>query len=181
MLVTIQEVQVQAAPNGKNYEVAEVNYLREGKPETRKIVSFSNPDVFKTLSNLTEFPVDVNVVLRKDGSFWNWVKIEIAGKETNNAKKEEVAAPEASRPSQRSATQSAPFRQGRVTGSNYETPEERARRQVYIIRQSSITSAIAFLAARNPKGFDVPVEEVLKLASQFENFVMTPRVEDTPL
>jgi hypothetical protein len=53
--------------------------------------------------------------------------------------------------------------------SNYETPEERAQRQVLIVRQSSLSSAVAMLTA----GAKTPpkVEDVLALASRLEGFV----------
>jgi hypothetical protein len=58
-----------------------------------------------------------------------------------------------------------------VLGSNYETPAERAKRQVYIVRQSSINAAIALYVAQNPKGAAVSVEEILKVAGTFEAYV----------
>lgn len=52
--------------------------------------------------------------------------------------------------------------------SNWETSEERAKKQVYIIRQSSISSAVALAASLKFKG----IGEVLEVAKQFEEFVM---------
>lgn len=48
---------------------------------------------------------------------------------------------------------------------NWETSEERAARQVYIVRQSSVSSAIAL----KPKA---SVSEVIEVAREFEAFVM---------
>lgn len=50
--------------------------------------------------------------------------------------------------------------------STYETPEERAKKQVYIVRQSSIATAASFL-----KGEDTQPERILELAKQFEAYV----------
>lgn len=58
----------------------------------------------------------------------------------------------------------------RVTGSNYETKEERAARQVYIIRQSSISSAIDLLKDSKPT-----VEGVLNVAKQFEEYIFSEK------
>lgn len=52
--------------------------------------------------------------------------------------------------------------------STYETPEERAARQVYIVRQSSIGHALTYLSA-NKK--DYSVTDILKLAKTFETHV----------
>ena len=52
--------------------------------------------------------------------------------------------------------------------STYETPEERAKRQVLIVRQSSLSSAIELLKT-DKKSPTVP--EVLQVAKQFEAYV----------
>jgi len=57
---------------------------------------------------------------------------------------------------------------GRVTGSNYETPAERAENRAKIVRQSSINYAIQLLKTEK---VTPSVEDVLKVAAQFESFV----------
>ena len=52
--------------------------------------------------------------------------------------------------------------------NTYETPEERAKRQVLIVRQSSLSSAIELLKT-DKKSPTVP--EVLQVAKQFEAYV----------
>ena len=60
----------------------------------------------------------------------------------------------------------------RVTGSTYETPEERAKKQVVIIRQSQISNAIAYLTDHaGPAGEVISVERVVEVAEAFEKFV----------
>jgi hypothetical protein len=53
--------------------------------------------------------------------------------------------------------------------STYETPEERAKRQVLIVRQSSLSSAIELLGvgAKSP----AKVDDVIAVAKQFEGYV----------
>jgi hypothetical protein len=51
--------------------------------------------------------------------------------------------------------------------STYETPEERAARQVLIVRQSSISSAVEFAVAHKVKD----PQEVIAIAKQFEDYV----------
>lgn len=58
----------------------------------------------------------------------------------------------------------APSRGGKVLGSTYETPEERAKKQVIITRQASVNAAIEFL--RNNKA--ITVDQVLDIAKSFE-------------
>ncbi len=57
----------------------------------------------------------------------------------------------------------------------YETPEERAQRQVYIIRQSSLSSAIAFSATLKTP---LPLKEVLKVAEEMSAFVFQTEFDD---
>lgn len=57
---------------------------------------------------------------------------------------------------------------GKVTGSNYETPDEREWNRVRIVRQSTLAQAVNVLKTDKT----VPnVDEVLALASKFEEFV----------
>jgi hypothetical protein len=56
--------------------------------------------------------------------------------------------------------------------NTYETADERAHKQVYIVRQSSISSAIALL----PKA---KVEDILQTAKQFEEYVFGKNLIET--
>jgi hypothetical protein len=64
----------------------------------------------------------------------------------------------------------------RVTGSNYETKEERAQRQILIVRQSSLSSAVELL------GPGKSVDDVINVAKQFEAYVFgdTEASDDIP-
>lgn len=53
--------------------------------------------------------------------------------------------------------------------STYETPEERAQKQLYIIRQSSLSSAIALVAALGDK--KATPQSVIAQAKLFEGYV----------
>ena len=150
MFVTITKIEVTSV---KKYRQAEVSYTRDGKDETRKILSFVNTKVFATLESLRNFPIDVNVVMVKnDKGYWEWTDIEMAPQGVKEDAKPNV--------------------KGKVIGSNYETPEERARRQVYIIRQSSISSAIEFIATTNVVEGKATVADVIEVAKAFEAHVM---------
>jgi hypothetical protein len=61
----------------------------------------------------------------------------------------------------------------RVSGSNYETKDERAARQVMIVRQSSLSNAIATLNIKGTKDLtESPSSAVIALAKLYEGFVL---------
>ena len=150
MLINIIDVgqpNTHAAKNGRNYQSIEVTYKAEnGQVANKKLMSFSNPSVFNHIKGLAKGDT-LNVTTTKDANgYWQWTGI---------GGDNEVAQQPATKSSQPT----------RVTGSNYETKEERAARQVYIIRQSSISSAVELL------GTGKSVDEVLSVAKQFEAYV----------
>lgn len=162
MLVTLNSIVVEKAPKG--YSIANISFTRDGKVEMRKIMSFGgSAKAFNQLVELKDFPKDVNVVMEKNAKgFWEWKSIETPTIGVSNGSSN-TGATSGQRP-------------GKVIGSNYETPEERARRQVYIIRQSSISSAIEYFKAQSPKGFEGGISDVLEVAKDFENYVMDTNV-----
>ena len=156
MLVQLDNVEVTKAPKG--YQIAEVSFTRDGKQEKRKIMSFAAPTVFNKLQGYKNFPFDVNITMEKNDKtgYWDWKDIETQTQGNSNVGTNSTG----SKPS------------GKVIGSNYETPEERARRQVYIVRQSSLATAVELLKAQSPKGTEVGAQEVIETAKEFEAFVM---------
>ena len=159
MQITVIDVgtpNTHTAKNGRSYQSMEVTYKGDnGNVASKKLMSFSNPDVFKTAQTWQKNDT-VNINAQKDDNgYWQWVGILGEGESAP------VAKASASNPSKSSST--------RVTGSNYETKEERAQRQVMIVRQSSISSAVNVLTA---EGKSPTAQQVLDLASTFENFVM---------
>ncbi len=151
MQVTINGVSI--VDKGK-YKAADVSFNKDGKDETRSVVSFGDSaPAFTALAALKTFPLSANIKMVKAGKYWNWIGVEVGGNtETATAKSG-----------------------GRVTGSNYETSEERARRQVYIVRQSSVSAAIEIL-----KTEDLDVDDVIDLAKKIEAHVfkqIEPEIE----
>lgn len=127
--------------------------LGTGRVSGKKIMSFSNKDVFETL-NAAKAGDDFTVKAEKDDKgFWQWTAI---------TKGVSTVVENSSKGTAQSAMHSAPR-------SNFETPEERAQRQVYIIRQSSLSNAIATLgvgAKTHPKP-----DDVIGLAKKYEDYV----------
>lgn len=138
-------------------EVAYKNLDRDGKVEGKKVMSFGDSkNAFDVLKDAkTNETYDVKNV--KIGDFWNWVE----------AVKTEGGASVAG-----SSTQGATT----APRSNYETAEERKQRQDYIIRQSSLSTAVALLKTEK----SVPTkEEVAATAEFFVSFVYNkPNLSD---
>ena len=155
MQITVIDVgtpNTHAAKNGRSYQSLEVTYKGvDGKVGNKKLMSFTNPTVFKAAQEWSKGTV-VDVTTQKDDQgYWQWTAI--GG---------EVMAQEA--PSKPAAAGV-----NRTTGSNYETKEERAARQVYIVRQSSISAAVSTLTvgAKSAPSAD----SIIELAKQFEAYV----------
>ncbi len=152
--VTIQEVTVSTVNTGKKpYSVAVVTYTTDrGDNKEKKIMSFSNPAVFAAVSKIKNPTV---VEVENDGApYYNWTQLKIANDE----------APRAAASGATSV---------KVATSTYETAEERKIKQLYIIRQSSITNALTYL-----KDEDSSVDEVLTVAQKFVDFVYGNKFEE---
>lgn len=152
--IVIQEVKIEEVRNGKNkYDKAEVVYSSNGQNRTQKIMSFSNPAIFAQVRKMVSGETyDVEVV-KNDAGFNQWAKIVATSGE---------AAPVA---------EGKPAPAGRTSVSTYETAEERRIKQMYIIKQSSISSAIEFSKHPQFAGANVTVEDLLVTAQQFVDFV----------
>jgi hypothetical protein len=160
-VIDVGQPNTHTAKNGRSYQSMEVTYKGEnGNVASKKLMSFANPDVFKSAQTWTKNDT-VNVNAQKDDNgYWQWISILGEGE---------------SAPVQAKTT-ATPNKSTRVTGSNYETKEERAQRQVMIVRQSSISSAVNVLTA---EGKSPSAKEVLGLAKTFENYVMDNKTIET--
>jgi len=142
---------------GRGYTELEVIYKGDdGKASTKKIMSFSNPAVFKAIQSAKNGDKLEIKTQKDDNGYWQWTGI--GGGSSGGA----------------TSTASQPAT--KVVGSNYETKEERAIKQRYIVRQSSLTTALAVLSV-GAKSVDK--QAVLDLAKEFEEWVF--RNDATPL
>ena len=155
--VDVSTPQVTKTAKGQ-YQAIEVSYKNEqGQIQGKKLMSFSNPTVFKAIQEFAKGDILNVEAVKDDQGYWQWKAVQ----------KSDGSEP---------VTTSKPATTGgKVTGSNYETPEERAKRQVYIVRQSSISSAIELLKSN---GNDVKVDNVFSIAKQLEDYVFGN--SDTP-
>ena len=166
MRIEIINVQSTSKPtkNGGTYtqlDVAYKNLGNNGKIEGKKIMSFSNKDVFANLQKATAGQV-FEVTTVKEGEYWQWSQVT----EQGGSDQSPASSPGKS------------FNSGSTTTpkSTYETPEERAVRQKLIVRQSSISSAIETLKV-DKKAIDP--NDVLKVAQIYSDWVFgvsTPTV-----
>ena len=138
---------------GKPYQELEIIYKDDsGKANTKKLMSFNQPEVYKAFVKASAGSV-LTVESQKQGEYWVWVEIVQAGSVSPS-----VGAV---------ATTVTPVK----ATSNYESQEERAVKQRYIVRQSSLSNAIAALSV----GSKTPhsSEEIIDLAKEFEAYVFS--------
>ena len=165
MQLTIEILEVKVNNMGKYnmFDVAYKDLGDGGKVAGRKIPDFIITEGKNVLQNAKTGDVltveAIKELSKKDGKeYWQWKKFSQGGSVQPTTKSG-------------SATTVAPR-------SNYETPEERKQRQDYIIRQSSLSNAIAVLKTDKavPK-----TEEVLDLAEQFVIFVYGNKTVTDPM
>lgn len=143
--------------NKGKYNMLTVDFknLKFDKNESKKIVSFTNKDVYNTLKGASAGD-EFTVTAVKGEQYWEWQNVSPRGE----------APPESSTGGNVSTATSKPA--ATTPKSTYETPEERAKKQLYIVRQSSIGAAINLLKTEKV----IPsVADVIATAKQFENYV----------
>lgn len=158
---------------GKNtWKSLEVAFKKDGKIEGKKLVDFNNKDVFEVLANSKQGDFFSVVSEKDDNGYWQWTSVgesaEDAGAEASGSE-ENTPTPDPKPVPQRSAP-------GRVTGSNYETPEERALRRNFdqvkhrqIGRQGCLNTALT-LVLHNSQGMPVSEDAVIDVAKKFIAF-----------
>lgn len=160
MQIQIQFLSVTEENRGK-FKMAEVIYkdLNSGKPGNKKIASFSKGvyDVIVKAKSGDLFTVDMQ---KNDKGYWDWTQV----KPTDSVSTTSSAEGKSSFPAPK---------------SNYETPEERAKKQVYIVRQSSLSTAVDYL---NGTGAikKSSAQDVILCAKEFEDYVFGRDAESSP-
>lgn len=152
MLARIIKTEAIEKPKYKAYKVTYKN-LETGKPLSTNVVNFGDTlDVYNKLATVKVGDVfDVTVV--KNGDFYNWVKMEPA------------AAPAEEAPEQPSAA-AAGRRGATSTAREWEDASERALRQILIVRQSSVSTAVAAVV-----GGAIDGKELFPFAEKVEAWV----------
>jgi len=181
MNITILSVQstTQTSKAGKPYQQLEVAFKNNtfGKVESKKLMPFgANKAAFDALANAAVGSVFEVAVVKNDAGYNDWTSVTQAppgavlgtGSINTQAGNQKATA-------------------GNVTQvkSTYETPEERAKKQVYIIRQSSLSGAISMLsvgAKSAPKTGDViaVAQELFDWVMQDPNAAVKQDLFDVP-
>jgi len=157
--VLSNQVSTQTNKAGKPMQVLEVAYKNltfQGKVESKKLFDFGvQADTFKSL--VVARPSDVYEVdvVKNQAGYNDWVKV-TKGSSVPTA---------GSSPAQSATSATATA----TTKGGWETPDERAKKQIYIVRQSSLSNAVATLTVGRKS--EVKAEDVIELAKRYEAFV----------
>lgn len=144
------------------YDSADITYKNKSfqdKIEAKKIVSFTNKEVFSTLKDAVFGETFTISREKNEKGYWDWITV---------SKGNAVPTKPEAVINKREISSNIP------TKSSYETSEERAERQKLIVRQSSISSAVALAIANKVKD---PIE-VLAIAKIFEDFVFSGNISN---
>lgn len=163
----IKVVSVEVTNRGK-FDQAEVTYKNltfDGKVEAKKVMSFVNKDVFSTLKSANNGDVFTISREKDDKGYWQWTGIAAGDSQPASTGGSVPAAAK-----QTSAATPAPK-------STYETAEERAKKQVYIVRQSSVSAAITHL---NHVKKSYALEDIITVAKELEAYVFGLELEAKP-
>ena len=147
-----------------SYTMLEVafNNISTGKTDGKKIMSFTNKEIFATLSKANQGDVfDITAEKNANTGYWDWTKV-VASSGGGGGNESTKSTTSYSSPK-----------------STYETPEERAKRQTLIVRQSSLSNAIDTLTV-NPGKEKIQVDDVLALAQTYYDWVMENDSASTP-
>lgn len=160
MQIQIIATSVETKPTAKgSYQQLEVTYKNltyQGKVESKKIMSFgANASAFTTLSKAGAGSTWEITVVKNAQGYNDWTSVAASdGAQAASTPPSAINSPKAS---------------VGATRSTYETPEERAQRQILIVRQSSVGHSLTLLslgAKAPPK-----LSEVLDVAQQISDFV----------
>ena len=143
--------------NNKPYEFLEVSFKNQtfqDKPEVKKVMPFNYKEVFNTLKNATKGDIFIIERDKNKSGFWDWISIHTG---------EATDMPTAATPQKTSPAV--------ATKGSWETPEERATKQLYIIRQSCLAQAVNTLTVPAKPGTEITSNAVMDLAQEYVDFV----------
>lgn len=151
------------------YNKLEVTYKKDGKVTARKIMDFTNKAVYNAFKDASNGDVFDVTEKKNDKDYWEFAS---ATKSAGEGAQSSGSV---------ASTGSTQISSGRVGSavpkSNYETSEERAARQVMIVRQSSLSNAVALLDVQADK--KATADQVITIAKQFEAYVLGTDVTES--
>ncbi|MFZ2190076.1 MAG: hypothetical protein WAV48_04810 [Candidatus Magasanikiibacteriota bacterium] len=163
MNVTILSVDIKTMPTQKgSYQKAEVAYKNntfQGKVEGKSVMSFgATAATFKVLQGAQSGQTYEVEVVKNAAGYLDWVGM-------TSASITDPTAPQAATQGNGTINKTA---LAAPTKSTYETSQERAEKQVYIVRQSSLSAAINTLSLGAKK---LEPAAVMLLAQSYVDFV----------
>lgn len=160
-ILNVGEIETRRGPK-KTYKVFQLAYSLDQQSRDKQIMEFSK--VFNVLKAAQPGEIYEITSEKNAAGYVDWLTATKVG--------EAGAAPAASAAS---ASKGATVSKG-----TWETPEERAARQVMIVRQSSLSTAVAYFEAINAS--TATEDDVISLARKFEAYVMSqPEFKDSDL
>lgn len=147
------------AKGQRNWKEITVEYTNQKGNGKKVLRDFADPDCFKTFTGLVQAGDKVNVDIKKEGDYWNWKGASVLD---TGLGAEGVGSSSNNRGGAATTTNSS------AKKGDWETSGERAAKQRYIVRQSSIANAITYTSMANPKS---GIDEVIEIAKKFERFV----------
>lgn len=170
MNITILNVgkATKVGPSGKPYEVLDLAYKNntfQGKVEGKALMPFgANAGGFNVLKNAQAGQTYEITVVKNDKGYNDWT----------NATPAEAGAQAAPGLPQQGPTQGQVYQGSKPAAApartnTFETPEERSKKQVYIVRQSSLSAAINSLSPGAKSALDFG--KVIEIAKHYEAYV----------
>lgn len=142
------------------YSVFELIYKYGDKTGNKNIMEFQKA-AFAALKDAQQGDwFDVTTEKSADGKYTNWTAV-------SPTTADATSSGPATSPSSGGKSTAA---SGNTRGWNGETPEERAARQVMIVRQSSLATAVNLYSLKKDGG-DFSEQDIIKTARVFEDYV----------
>lgn len=156
--VILSKVETKLNAKQKPYQQCELTYKRldTGKVEAKKIIEYYAKDIFANAATAASGSQWI-VTAEKGEQYWEWKGFTPIAPGGGQAPQAQAKAAGVVNNSTSTATR-----------STYETPEERAKKQVFIVKQSSLSNAIETLSvgAKSLKS-----EDVIALAQMYTDWV----------
>ena len=154
MSYKITVLKSEVTKNPKGYSIAEIAYKTDdGKAKGMKVLDYAQKDVFAVVKDAKPGDVLDADFEKNTKGFWAFKTV------SNTGFKETVVVPA-------TPNSTAPS----MTRGDWETSEERAAKQVMIVRQSSISNAIASLELN--KQTKATTMDIIEIAQEFEDYVL---------
>jgi len=169
LLIKIVAVSTEMKTNAKgtSYKALTVDYRDDSNKLSSKTINVfgAQKRTREILEEASPEQVYEVTAVKNNAGYWDWTDARITTEQLGSTST--VSAAQASSKPQTNTSASS-------GGRGFETPEERAKKQVYIVRQSSLANAVATLSV-GVKSPPAP-EDVIKVARLYESYVFDTNV-----